>query len=420
MKFWICTLPLLAILWGHSTITQAGVLGQGWWSPPWQQSAYIPDTPKVNIAPTARSDWRQLAPGVLVDRWAAPAASDVIPAATSYFVRYTTVNVRGERALASGIVLVPHGAYQRARDWPLVVYGHMTTGVADACAPSRGVSGSSELRRMQQGDSLATALLTQGAVVARPDYEGLGEDGPHPYLRGDSLARSMRDMAQAVARHWPQIGGRWVAAGHSEGGVAALNAGSRKHPPLEGLALAGVVSMAPVTQMERVVAFFQPVGLAGAGVDTAVALAALAVKGVAAVDPDFERLALEEGGLSERALALWPDLERLCLADLTKKGSWGGLSPRQAQGPKGPQMLAELERALEQDDVRLLPMSREVPVRLDAALGDVVILYPRLDQLARDYRRRGVDVTYTRWPTGHSDIVDKAAPTVAQWIMERF
>ena len=420
MRYLLLTIPLMALVWGHARPAHGETLLSTRLASYANRNAYVADTPQVQIPPSTRTDWRDWQPGQVVEVLPAPAASQLNAVAQSYFVRYTTRNVRGQVALASGIVLVPQVAHQRAADWPLVVYGHMTTGVADACAPSRGISGSAELRRMQQGDQLATALLSQGAVVARPDYEGLGEEGPHPYLRGDSLARSMRDMAQAVARHWPQIGGRWVAAGHSEGGVAALNAGSRKHPPLEGLALAGVVSMAPVTQMERVVAFFQPVGLAGAGVDTAVALAALAVKGVAAVDPDFERLALEEGGLSERALALWPDLERLCLADLTKKGSWGGLSPRQAQGPKGPQMLAELERALEQDDVRLLPMSREVPVRLDAALGDVVILYPRLDQLARDYRRRGVDVTYTRWPTGHSDIVDKAAPTVAQWIMERF
>ena len=118
-------------------------------------------------------------------------------AGQSLFVRCTTHNVFGDLALASGLVLLPATPVEPAGQWPLVVYGHMTTGAADACAPTRGVPESSELRRMQQGDTLATALLNLGMVVARPDYEGLGEAGPHPYLRGDSLARAMRDMASA-------------------------------------------------------------------------------------------------------------------------------------------------------------------------------------------------------------------------------
>ena len=156
----------------------------------------VPDTPQTAVPPVQTSNWQGLEPGVLVETHPAGATSQVDGAAQALFVRYTTRNVQGEPALASGLVLLPQNQPHPDGQWPLVVYGHMTTGVADACAPTHGSEDSSELRRMQQGDSLASELLARGVVVARPDYEGLGEAGPHPYLRGDSLARAMRDM------HW--------------------------------------------------------------------------------------------------------------------------------------------------------------------------------------------------------------------------
>ncbi len=296
----------------------------------------------------------------------------------------------------------------------------MTTGAADACAPSHISPDSTELQKMQQGDEIARYLLDMGVVVARPDYEGIGEAGPHPYLRGDPLARSMRDMASAVATHWEDIGDRWVAAGHSEGGVAALNTGSRLHPEARGLTLVGVAAVTPVTQLENLVLIAEPLPVTGPGIGEAVALAALVAHGIAAVDPAFKRLLLEEGGLSERGLELWPDIERLCLADLSRPESWGGLPPDQAKGPRGDEALAELRRALAEDDVRHLPMRFDVPIRIDAGVLDLVAHLPYTEQLVQTYRNNGYSVTYGRWLAQHSPTADMAAPSIAAWIIERF
>ncbi|MEC9406117.1 MAG: lipase family protein [Pseudomonadota bacterium] len=380
----------------------------------------VPDTPQAELPPAPAHGWQHLPAGRIVQVLDAPATSQLAAAGQSLFVRYTTHNVFGDLALASGLVLLPAIPVEPAGQWPLVVYGHMTTGAADACAPTRGVPESSELRRMQQGDTLATALLNLGMVVARPDYEGLGEAGPHPYLRGDSLARAMRDMASAVADRWPEVGDYWVAAGHSEGGVAALNSGNRMHPPARGLELIGVVAITPVTQLEVLLTAAGDLPVAAPGVDVAVALAALALKGVAITDPAFEALLLEDGGLSEEAVALWPDIERLCLEDLSHEDSWGGLSPEAVKGPRGDEATAELIRAWQEDDVRLLPMRRNLPIRIDAGLFDAVALMPLTDALVKDYQDRGYDVTYARWPADHSPTADMAAPAIATWIMEQF
>ncbi len=379
-----------------------------------------PGTSQTDIPPAPRQGWQSEPPGTLIESYQAPPTSQVEGAGEALFVRYTTTNVRGEIALASGLVLLP-GIQQHAYgEWPLVVYGHMTTGVADACAPTHGTPDSTELRRMQQGDEVARQLLARGVVVARPDYEGLGEAGAHPYLRGDSLAQAMRDMASAVAGRWSGIGDRWVAAGHSEGGVAALNSGSRMHPPARGLTLIGVAAITPVTQLEKLVALLEPSPVTGPGIDGVVALAALVLKGITTVDPAFERLILEEGGLSPEAVALWPDLERLCLEDLSGAASWGGLAPDALQGPRGDEAVAEMRRALDQDDVRFLPMHRDVPIRIDAGMADLVALLPFTEQLVADYRARGYDVTFERWPAAHSPTADMAAPAIAEWVMQRF
>lgn len=383
-------------------------------------SRAVPDTPSAVIPPTRAVGWQSQPPGTIVEVLAAPPTSQVQGAAEALFVRYTTINVRGETALASGLVLIPPGSAYPRGEWPLVVYGHMTTGGADACAPTHGVPESSEIRRMQQGDRVANELLSQGVVVARPDYEGLGEPGPHPYLRGDSLAQAMRDMASAVAGRWQEIGDLWVAVGHSEGGVAALNSGSREHPHARGLTLAGVAAITPVTQLDKLATLAEPLPITTTGVDVAVALAALALKGIAVEDPDFEWLLLEDGGLSDKALALWPDLERLCLEDLSHPDSWGGLAPSELKGDRGDDVAAEFKRALREDDVRLLPMRLDVPIRIDAGIYDLVAHLPYTEQLVMEYRERGYEVTYERWPADHSPTADMAAPAIAAWVMQRF
>lgn len=376
-------------------------------------------TPSAPPPPVTARGWRGLGPGHLVETHPAGATSRVAPARRSVFVRYTTTDRRGRPALASGLVLLPPERGPRGGA-PLVVYGHMTTGAADACAPTHGVAGSSELRRMQQGDTLAAALLEGGAVVARPDYEGLGEKGPHPYLRGRSLARSMRDLASAVSRHYREVGPEWVAAGHSEGGVAALHTGARRTTPAAGLDLVGVSAITPVTQVEVLATLFGDAPVTTVGIDVVVALAALILKGLTAEDPALRRLLLRQGGLSEEARALWPHLERRCLEDLGAEDSWGGLAPAEVQGPRGGEALAEMKAALRADDVRHLRMRRAVPIRIDAGALDLVAPLPLTQQLADDYRARGYDTTLRTWPADHSPTADVAATDLATWILGRF
>jgi pimeloyl-ACP methyl ester carboxylesterase len=273
---------------------------------------------------------------------------------------------------------------------------------------------------MQQGDDLARRLLAAGVAVVRPDFEGLGVPGGHPYLQGPSLGTSMVDMVAATRRVLP-LDGRWVAAGHSEGGVAALHTGDRARPLVRGMQLRGISAFTPVTRMEVLVRALEHTPVAEPEtVGTLVGLAALLIKGLAVKDPDFRRLALHGGGLSERAKALWPDLERLCYEELTGPDSWGGLSPEDLRGPRGDRMSYLLRRDLARIDVRAVVM-RHVPVRIDEGLADMVQPFPFVEDLAQAYREQGLDVTLGRWPASHSDTNsdEYAVPDAQAWLLRR-
>ncbi len=142
----------------------------------------------------------------------------------------------------SGIVVAPRGPVP-AGGRPVVSWAHGTTGLSDRCAPSRSPAAATEL-------TLAPEFLARGYVVAATDYEGLGTPGPHPYLVGASEGRSVLDAARA-AGHLAAAGAGTtvVAAGHSQGGHAALFVGELAPRYAPELQVRGVAALAPTTEM---------------------------------------------------------------------------------------------------------------------------------------------------------------------------
>jgi pimeloyl-ACP methyl ester carboxylesterase len=148
----------------------------------------------------------------------------------------------GRDIAVSGVVVAPRGD-PPAGDRPVVSYAHGTTGLADACAPSR----------LDGADQVADilGLVDDGYVVAATDYEGLGTPGRHPYLVGESEGRSTLDAVRA-AQAIPEAGAgdRVVVFGHSQGGHAALFAGEVAPEYAPELDLLGVGAGAPVPGVE--------------------------------------------------------------------------------------------------------------------------------------------------------------------------
>lgn len=128
---------------------------------------------------------------------------------------------------------------------PVVSWGHGTKGVSDRCAPSRGY-------RISSHDfyDIAPELIAQGYVAVSSDYEGLGTEGTHPYLVGDSEGRGKLDIIRA-ARAIPEAnaGNEVVVWGRSQGGHAALFAGEIAPEWAPELNLLGVVAAAPGSEL---------------------------------------------------------------------------------------------------------------------------------------------------------------------------
>src|SRR5690606_1340215 len=121
---------------------------------------------------------------------------------------------------ATSLVFTPNTPAP-ANGWPIVVWAHGTTGVADQCAPSRN-----PMNIYIQG--MITQLLNAGYVVVAPDYEGLGEPSGnelHPFLNLQSEAYSITDAVVAARNYLGvKVANQWMAVGRSQGGHAALGA----------------------------------------------------------------------------------------------------------------------------------------------------------------------------------------------------
>jgi alpha-beta hydrolase superfamily lysophospholipase len=179
-------------------------------------------------------------PGVLLR--AEPVDTDVARA-DGYRVLYSSQDPRDRPVAVSGLVLVPR-ATPPATGYPVVAWAHGTSGVARRCAPSQRPQSTT---RYVAG---AQRLVDAGYLVVATDYPGLGTEGAHPYLVGDSEARAVLDSVRAVrGRDDWRAGSRVVVWGHSQGGHAALFASQRAATYAPELDLVGTAAAAPATEL---------------------------------------------------------------------------------------------------------------------------------------------------------------------------
>ncbi|CAA0266414.1 alpha/beta fold hydrolase [Acinetobacter baumannii] len=164
-------------------------------------------------------------------------------AAESSILTYKMLGQSGQEVQATSLVFTPNTP-PPVGGWPIVVWAHGTTGVADVCAPSKTALADST-------KDLISKLLAAGYVVVAPDYEGLGTPGIHPFLNVKSEAFSITDAVVAARNYLSQrnllTSKKWVTVGHSQGGHAAL--GAAQYASRAQLDYKGTVAVAPASNL---------------------------------------------------------------------------------------------------------------------------------------------------------------------------
>lgn len=164
-------------------------------------------------------------------------------AAESSILTYKMLGQSGQEVQATSLVFTPNTP-PPVGGWPIVVWAHGTTGVADACAPSKAAL-------TESTKDLISKLLAAGYVVVAPDYEGLGTPGIHPFLNVKSEAFSITDAVVAARNYLSQrnllTSKKWLTVGHSQGGHAAL--GAAQYASRAQLDYKGTVAVAPASNL---------------------------------------------------------------------------------------------------------------------------------------------------------------------------
>ena len=173
---------------------------------------------------------------------------DVGEMGVGFRVIYESESIFGEPIEVSGLVIAPDLNAEKSR--PVLSVTHGTPGLADQCAPSR--------QEPINNLSLIRPFVEAGWVVVASDFEGLGSDGIHHYMVGESEARGIFDIVRA-AKNIDGINadGPLVVWGHSQGGHAALHAGQRWLDLAPELNLVGVAASAPPSQFPLLKSFLQ-------------------------------------------------------------------------------------------------------------------------------------------------------------------
>jgi hypothetical protein len=209
-------------------------------------------------------------------------------------ILYHSRSSSGEDVAVSGVVLVPGGT-PPAGGWPVIAWAHDFIGSARQCAPSL-------LRNLNQGPLLSMYVGVGYAVVVS-DYAGLGTRFPNAALDMRSNALDVIYSFRAARAALPQLGTKWVAAGYSQGGLAAVGVAETKSEVGEPNYL-GAIAISGVAEAQEI---FERLAQ-GPSHHMLVFLA----QGIRVVFPEFR----VEAMLTDKAIPLYQHISHTCKASL--------------------------------------------------------------------------------------------------------
>ncbi|GLP78532.1 putative lipase [Mycobacterium antarcticum] len=151
----------------------------------------------------------------------------------------------GAQTTVSGAVFTPDGPPPPG-GWPVIALAHGTTGLDEECAPSL----TDDLWGLSEP---VLGYVKNGYAVALTDYQGLGEEGVHPYMDAKTAGLNVIDSVRALRHTFPDVSDRWLAFGGSQGGAAAWAADELAATYAPELTIVGAVANSPAADVAGVV-----------------------------------------------------------------------------------------------------------------------------------------------------------------------
>jgi len=173
-----------------------------------------------------------------------------------WLLRFTTTRFDGAVAVVRARAFTPVDPPRGAA--PLLVYGSGTTGVADACAPSREYERATPLGYYRE---LLAPYAGRGIATVFPDYLGFEDPArPQAYFHADSEAHVLLDAARAMNELYARTGdlgalrAETFFGGYSQGGHAAFAVADQHRAYAPDVQVAGVMGFAATTDVAALLA----------------------------------------------------------------------------------------------------------------------------------------------------------------------
>ena len=362
------------------------------------------DPQSVAVGATLSADYSDDGPGSLESAEELLTVDRRVSAISSIAARvvYTsTSGIDGSTQRVSGTIFAPEGTAPEG-GWPIIAYGHGTTGVLNDCGPSTDpeLLGSSQI---------VAALVRSGYVVAVSDYQGLGLDGTyHPYLDARTVGNNLIDSVRAARKLVPGTSTRWASFGGSQGGQAAWAANELARSYGAGLDMVGSVSLVPAADIT---------GLAAAAADGTLTddqkpLLQWVLVGLSQAHPELDLDDYRRGIVAEK----WDELSAcggVLAADRTSLAAQIGDDDLR---PATPEATAVLEGYLREMSLPKSPAA--APMLVIYGGEDTLISQAWTDTAIGAGCAAGDTIQYVLQPnSGHADIDGAAA---FGWLGDRF
>ncbi|TDC56264.1 alpha/beta hydrolase [Actinomadura sp. KC345] len=318
--------------------------------------------------------------GRLLDSDPLTNAAALPSAAVNRKITYTSEGVGGTRITVTGTVAIPEGEAPRG-GWPVLSWAHGTTGTADVCAPSADTADGPAHDYLAYTERYLDKWVAEGYAVVQTDYEGLATPGGHPYMNGVSQANTVTDIVRAARRLDRRIGRDWFAAGHSQGGQAALFTAAQRRTP-QDVRLKGSLALAPGSFMSQTPGYVKA-GLPGAR--GALPFLFVMLTGSQAADPSL----VPEDLVTERAAPLVRATRTsACTAQLRELSA--DLPTEDVFRPDAD--LAPLETYLRSQEP--IGLNLKVPTFVLQGMDDAEVTPGATDQVVTDLCKRYSGITY--------------------------